>query len=223
MSITAIGPVLTEMVDILQTSPQYMTIFTTFTSTGFLIGSFCKLYFKNFIQLINCFSVCFLLKYLNRQLVWISFLVIMAIAVTLVPHSPNLLSLYSIAIGIGLGAGVLNTVINVWIIEMWKEKSPSILQIPGLTFGIGTIMSPLIIKPFLTENYSDILQKSTSIDNTFNGTTPESNANPYYNEVYEEGRRSLLTTPFVIVGLVQVFCKFADQRFESNSLFIPLS
>ena len=171
----------------------------------------------NFI-LKNCFIwflVCFLLKYLNRQLVWITFLVIMAISVTLVPHSPNLLALYSIAIGMGLGAGVLNTIINVWIIEMWKEKSPSVLQIPGLTFGIGTILSPLIIKPFLRDSYTGAPLNSTSnnktsINNTFNLTAPVYDI-PHtngYNEIYEEWRRSLLTTPFIILGLIQVLCKY---------------
>ena len=45
MSVTAIGSILTEMVDILQTTTDKMTLFTTFTSTGFLIGSFCELGF----------------------------------------------------------------------------------------------------------------------------------------------------------------------------------
>ncbi len=151
-------------------------------------------------------------KNLNRQLVWVSFGVIMAISVTIVPHSPNLVSLYGCATGIGLGAGVIRTILNVWIIELWKEKSPSILQIPGLTFGIGTILSPLIIKPYLRVPFST-LQNSSSFDilndtksDTFHG----------YNEVYEEWRRSLLTKPFIILGLIQVLCKYRNHKLSVN-------
>ena len=135
----------------------------------------------------------------------------MAIAVTLVPHSPNLASLYGCAIGIGLGAGALNTIINVWIIEMWKKKSPTVLQIPGLTFGIGTILSPLILKPYLRDPFSQrleavLIMNSTALNDSLSIKAVETF--PYvYNESYEEWRRSLLTAPFVIFGSIQVFCK----------------
>ena len=151
------------------------------------------LYLTNLIT----FLVCFLLKYLNRQLVWIAFLVLMSIALTLVPHSSGLAGLYACATGLGMGAGVLNTVMPVWIIEMWKDRSPAILQIPGLTFGIGTIFSPLIIRPFLRERYT--VPPNNSI--------AEESEQWLYNHEYEEWRRSLLFTPFIILGCTQLLCK----------------
>lgn len=153
----------------------------------------------------NTLSVCFLLKYLNRQLVWIAFLVMMSITLTLVPHSSGLVALYACATVMGLGCGVLNTVMPVWIIEMWKDRSPAVLQIPGLTFGIGTILSPLIIRPFLRERYT------VSLNETDSGPEPW-----VYNQEYEEWRRSLLFTPFIILGSIQLFCELSATVVELN-------
>lgn len=172
-------------------------------------------------------SVCFLLKYLNRQTVWIVYEVVLAITLACVPHSPNLGSLYACAIGIGVGSGVLNTIINVWIIEMWREKSPSVLQIPGLTFGVGTILAPLIIKPFLVEGkhkISDAIKNTTTTVNSLVTTTMTSimtstnatidtlpceitNNSGDYDRNFEEYRRSLLKTPFYILGAIQLLCE----------------
>ncbi|CAG2165036.1 unnamed protein product [Oppiella nova] len=186
MCFTAIGSVLTEMVDILQTTTQYMTMFSTFTSTGFLIGSLCG----------------FLIKYLNRQLILAVFLVIMAIGTAFIPHSPNLYILYTCAIGLGMGSGIINCVVNVWIIEMWLQKSAPVLQIPGLTFGLGTIVSPLLLKPFLRDKYSGD-SDTTTTGPGITVSTPDS-VTYAYNEDYEEHRRSLLKTPFLILGIIQM-------------------
>ena len=133
----------------------------------------------------------------------------MSISLTLVPHSPNLGSLYGCAIGTGLGCGVLNTIINVWIIEMWKEKSPSVLQIPGLMFGVGTILSPLIIKPFLRHKHNidehSINPDNVTAINTYSVNRTESGTG--YDKDFEEERRDLLKTPFYILGAIQLICK----------------
>ena len=154
----------------------------------------------------------------------------MAITLALVPHAPNLGALYGCAIGIGFGSGVLNTIINVWIIEMWKEKSPPILQLPGLTFGIGTILSPNIIKPFLKHRNEECGHfNNTSANTTMTTmstittavhsvlTSTISNTSEkaithtcdwFYDKEFEEGRRTLLKPPFYILGVIQLICKF---------------
>ncbi|XP_054162183.1 sodium-dependent glucose transporter 1B-like [Oppia nitens] len=202
MCFTAIGSVLTEMVDILQTSTQYMTLYTTFTSVGFLLGSLFG----------------FLIKYLNRQLVLAIFLVAMALGTAFIPHSPNLYVLYTCAIFLGMGTGIINCVVNVWIIEMWGNKSAAILQIPGFTFGLGTVISPLLLKPYLRDPYSG--------PNSNNATTIVpivSTVDPVtygYNLDYEEHRRELLKVPFLILGIIEMifpvllFIMFLVKRYQ---------
>ncbi|CAG2173892.1 unnamed protein product, partial [Oppiella nova] len=144
----------------------------------------------------------FLIKYLNRQLVLAVFLVIMAIGTAFIPHSSNLYILYTCAIGLGMGSGIINCVVNVWIIEMWLQKSAPVLQIPGLTYGLGSIVTPLLLKPFLRDKFSGD-SDTTTTGPGITVSTPDS-VTYAYNEDYEEHRRSLLKTPFLILGIIQM-------------------
>jgi len=49
----------------------------------------------------------------------------------------------------GLGAGTLDTVQTVWLIEMWDERSGSILQLSEATFGLGTFIGPLVVEQYV--------------------------------------------------------------------------
>ena len=161
--------------------------------------------------MVNFFClVCFLLKYLNRQMVWILYLILMSVCLACVPHSPNIGVLYACALGIGLGSGVLNSIINVWLTELWREKAPTALQVPGLTFGIGTILSPVIIRPFLRKRHL-VPNNSTLVNST--------NDNDFhweFNKDYEEDRRSYLTAPFAILAVIQVLCKHLSESYPFN-------
>lgn len=77
-----------------------------------------------------------------------------AIAIAYVPHSSSIVLFYACGTIIGLGAGVLDCVLTVWTIEMWKDKSAPILQASGFLYGVGTITGPLIVEPFVTGKYS---------------------------------------------------------------------
>ncbi|CAG2117121.1 unnamed protein product, partial [Medioppia subpectinata] len=168
----------------------------------------------------------FLIKYLNRQLVLTAFLIAMAIGTAFIPHSPNLYVLYVCAIALGMGSGIINCVINVWIIEMWLQKSAPILQIPGLTFGLGTILSPLLLKPFLRDKYTG--PDVTTIAVPVVVSTPDDDLVTYpYNESYEEDRRSHLKTPFLILGVIQIVfpilltLMFVFKRYRNKSDSTP--
>jgi fucose permease len=98
--------------------------------------------------------------------------------------------------GFGLGACIMAN--NVWLIEMWRQKSAPIMQFSQFVFGIGTIFGPLLEKPYLTgEQLLDSVE--TNISNitelTFNNMT----------DIYGKiDRRSNLKTPFLISGIIQI-------------------
>lgn len=145
-------------------------------------------------------------------MVWIVYLILMSVCLGFVPHSPNIGTLYACSLGIGLGSGVLNSIINVWLTELWREKAPTALQIPGLTFGIGTILSPLIMKPFLMKR--NLFPNNATL--TANCTNNENDCHWEYNRQFEEERRSNLTAPFVILAVVQAVCKYQYYRVSVN-------
>ena len=179
---TAISPVMVEMKDILNISMASITLYSTFLAIGFQLGSLLS----------------FTFKYLNRQLVLTAATTVISLSIAMFPYSENLTVLFALTMFLGMGSGIVNTVINIWLAELWGINCAPVLQIPGFTFGIGTILAPVIIKPYLLDKSAQ--SNSTS---TWSTTTTEA-----YDFNFENERRQLLKTPYLIIGYFQIICKF---------------
>ena len=123
----------------------------------------------------------------------------MALTVIFIPYSERLWQLYVYFVLIGLCAGTWNSTNNVWLIEMWQKDSGPILQLSQFTYGIGTILGPLIDRSYLLgerefehlggHHVTDVGLNITTID-THNTTTIDDSLE----------RKRLLKTPFLISG-----------------------
>jgi len=76
-------------------------------------------------------------------------LLLYGLATILSPFCPNFIIYYLFGFISGLGAGTLDTVQTVWLIEMWDETSGSILQLSESTFGLGCFIGPLIVEQYV--------------------------------------------------------------------------
>lgn len=110
----------------------------------------------------------------------------MAITSTLVPFTRNIWQLFVCAFLFGVGAGAWITSYNVWLIEMWKGKAGQVLFLSQLMYGVGSVVGPLIDRPYLTGE-------------------PENNSTI----ISVEDRRDKLTVPYLISGGVQVICQYS--------------
>ncbi|CAG2171891.1 unnamed protein product [Oppiella nova] len=186
MTMTMYAPVMVDMKYILHTSIRYVSLYTTFLSAGYMTGTVFG----------------YLYEYLNRQLTAIIFLAFMSIGSALTPLSPNLSALYTCAFLVGMGASVWNSMCNVWMIELWGHRSAPLLQLLHCGFGIGNIISPLILKSHLIgEIHSNSSTGSQSIGNYTNET-----------DVWVESsvdRRTGLIIPFQINAFIQLL--FTDN------------
>lgn len=124
-----------------------------------------------------------LYKYINRQITITILLTLLGISLILVPYSQKLWHLYLCAFVFGLGSGNWYTGLSVWIIELWQQKSPPMLQLLQFLYGIGTIFGPLIDKPYLTGEHQ------------YNSNTTNISVNE---------RRSKLKIPFLIIGVIEM-------------------
>jgi MFS family permease len=145
------APALVDYKSMLDVSTEIITHYYTLFSIGTILGALCKKFNQKLqFYFIHFFStVGFLFKYINRQLTLIIILVLFAFATALSPQCPNFILFYLCGLIAGLGAGTLDTVQTVWLIEMWDEKSGSILQLSEGTYGLGCFIGPLIVEPFL--------------------------------------------------------------------------
>jgi MFS family permease len=135
---------------------------------------------------------------MNRQIATIVMVVIMSITTALVPYSQSLWNLYLIIWLYGFGCGAWNSAVNVWLIEIWLQKSAPILLLSQFMYGIGTIFGPLLDKPYLTgEQISHLNVTNISSATLFS-------MNNMTNAVENIDRRCKLKTPFLISGIIQI-------------------
>lgn len=135
-------------------------------------------------------------------------LVIKAIATMLIPYSEELWHLYFFISLYGLGSGAWNSSNRIWVLEMWPKPSQSaaILHLSGFMYGLGTILGPIIERPYLTGvqefeyniNYREILK--TEVNQTNDISLLSSN-----NVI--SMRRYKLQKPFFIFGIIHLIGK----------------
>ncbi|CAG2180384.1 unnamed protein product, partial [Oppiella nova] len=119
-------------------------------------------------------------------------------ATILMPYSTQIWHLYLCIFLYGLGIGAWNNSNNVILIEMWQQSSPSFLQFSQFIYGVGTILGPLIVGPYLTGgvNYMERLEVGNGTYRlVWNDTTVINN---------DWERRSRLKFPYMVGGLLQM-------------------
>ena len=85
---------------------------------------------------------------------------------------------------------------------MWQQHSPSFLQFSQFIYGVGTILGPLIVGPYLSGEV-DFKEKVT----TSNGTVINV-LNDTEIIAHQVLRREKLKFPYLIGGLLQCIGKF---------------
>jgi len=87
----------------------------------------------------------------NRQVVCAMLLVLLGACVILFPYAHSVTILFILASICGLTAGGFDTAQIVWIIEMW-ENPGVFIQTQHFAYALGTLISPLLVKPFLADD-----------------------------------------------------------------------
>lgn len=129
-----VGPTLIELAGLFQTTIEQICLIYTVRSAGYTCGSLSG----------------FLFKYINRQLIFVFFMIVMGITLTLMPHCTSLTYLFILAGINGFSIGSFDTAINVWVLEIWAKDSGPFMQALHFTYGIGSFVAPLICEPFLS-------------------------------------------------------------------------
>ncbi|XP_054162220.1 uncharacterized protein LOC128960174 [Oppia nitens] len=161
ISFSSFGPAFVDLTYTLDVSLQLVSIFPTVLAVGHITGTLFGLIYKFF----------------NRQLIITLLLYLMTLSSTSVPFTTTIWQYYLCALGYGIGSGAWMTTYNVWLMEMWQDKSERVLFISQLIYGIGATIGPFIDAPYLTGDNQDI-------------TVAE--------------RKAKLFVPFVIIGGIQV-------------------
>jgi MFS family permease len=94
----------------------------------------------------------FVYKVLNRGALYPIFILTKGLCVALIPlYATYPLFLFFSGV-IGLVSGAADTSVNVWILDIWGERSAPFVQALQFFWAVGFIVSPLISNPFLQQD-----------------------------------------------------------------------
>ena len=125
----------------------------------------------------------------------------MSVAVALIPVCPHIWGLYLCQFFNGLGAGAWDNGNNVWLVELWPQQSSPILQFSHFMYGLGSVLAPILVRPYLTGENSTHHNSSGLLLNE--GLVSQDSG--------AVDRRQLLKTPFLISGVLQAIGKLLVQ------------
>lgn len=110
------------------------------------------------------------------------------------PFCTDLWQLYLCSVISQTGAGAFESGNTIWVVEMWKQDSAPVLQLTKAFYGVGTIVAPLLAKPYLFGKLD--LKNETDILLNINSTM----TNDQFNESID--RRPELKNPFLYAGVI---------------------
>lgn len=102
---------------------------------------------------------------------------LIALSMTFVPYYGSIYLLFAAITLNGIGGGSWDSSNNIWLVEMWPDKHASVMQSSQFMYGLGTIISPALISPYVSGNSTQM--------------TPSE-------------RIKSLSLPFTVVGVIQI-------------------
>jgi len=92
----------------------------------------------------------FVYKYVDRGALYPLFILTKGLCVALIPLYANFSAFLAYSAIIGLVSGAADTSVNVWMLDIWQDKSAPFVQALQFFWAVGFIVSPLISNPFLS-------------------------------------------------------------------------
>ena len=159
-------------------------------------------------------SVTYTYRWFDRQICLSVFIALQGLGTIFQPWSTQLWQLYVCIFVYGFGIGNWNGSNNVILIEMWQEKSPSILQFSQFIYGVGTILGPLLTERFVIGEqvcpgyFPEDVPKYCYSNETLNVTDKE-----WCDYCLNYDRRPEVKKPLLIGGLLQLIGRSFRNRF----------
>ena len=154
----------------------------------------------------------FLYKYINRQISLIVVSVLSGVFLALQPQATNLLQYYLFQSISSFGSAGWDSGNSPWIIEMWKERAPIFLSLQQMSYGIGTIIAPLLVSPYVVGeiefNKTEESVNPSNVSSTFVANNSTNHTIEILNPNLTLDRRPKLILPFTVAGGLMLVSKF---------------
>ncbi|KAI1309024.1 Major facilitator superfamily domain-containing protein 4A [Halotydeus destructor] len=89
-------------------------------------------------------------SFTNPMLITFSALVLSAVTTSLIPLARQVVILFAFQVVNGMASGLLDSAGNVFCLELWGKDNQPFLQALHFTYGLGALISPLVVSGYLT-------------------------------------------------------------------------
>ena len=135
---------------------------------------------------------------INRQLTIALMICVLGVFTALIPLCESIWQLYLCSFISLIGSGAFEVGAMPWLIEIWGQHSPPVLQLLKALGGFGAIFAPLLDEPYLNGQ----LEVKNITQYHKNDTLIKMATDKLNNSI---DRRSKLEFPFMVAGSVALF------------------
>ncbi|CAG2120759.1 unnamed protein product, partial [Medioppia subpectinata] len=129
------GPTILDLGNQLGVTQQQMSVVFSVTSIGTCVGAI---------------GSGFLFKWVPKQVALSSIVVMLGIVVSFVTSIYNYYLFMGLQFVIGVTSGAAINACEAWVLEIWQDSCPPYMQALQFFRGLGYILGPIIVEPFLT-------------------------------------------------------------------------
>ncbi|KAG8181419.1 hypothetical protein JTE90_018886 [Oedothorax gibbosus] len=205
MSMAVAGPTLLDLQHVVHTDTKQIALVYTGRSSGYLLGSIIG-------------GVLFDMT-ARKQFLMTIFNFLIAVTMFAVPLSGSIEILTGWMVVNGASLGAVDTGLNVCILNLWGKDSGPYYQALHFVYGVGGLISPLIVAPFLGHYILEEQQKALNTSVAFlNQSSAIFQENVYQNTSVPSGPSVhpvfygyaiIASTAFVVTILFLVVCIIA--------------
>lgn len=137
---SALGPALLDLQLLSNTTISRIAFLLPVRSFGYAIGSVIAGILGDII---------------DHQPLIIGSTVLMTASMFLFPLFSHIYAMYVLIALAGISCGCIDCIGNCWIIHIWGKENPPFMQIIHFMYGVGALIAPFLVEPFLLNKAAD--------------------------------------------------------------------
>ncbi|XP_003746211.1 sodium-dependent glucose transporter 1 [Galendromus occidentalis] len=142
------GPSLMDLAEIYSSPPRDIALMNSARAIGMFLGSCTGGFFYNFM---------------NDQILTLIFLIIYGAGTVVTPLLPSIWYLHVCGFVAGTSFGIAHIGAQVRLVKVWSDKSASAIQAFHSAYGVGSMIGPFFVAPFLSLKDDEDIMRETQL------------------------------------------------------------
>ncbi|KAG4078604.1 hypothetical protein HA402_011363 [Bradysia odoriphaga] len=144
---SALGPALLDLQLLSDTTISRIAFLLPVRSFGYAVGSVIAGILGDMV---------------DHQPLIIGSTILMTTSMFLFPLFSHIYMMYVLIALAGISSGCIDCIGNCWIIHIWGKENPPFMQIIHFMYGLGALIAPFLVEPFLLNKEADDLEMHSS-------------------------------------------------------------